>query len=43
MVPLDSMQDGMTWVEPKISGAIGALVDESIEMRNWLIHFGCAL
>ena len=33
----------MTWVISKLSGAAGALGSEAIELRNWLINFGCAL
>ena len=31
----------MTWVASKLSGAAGALVPEAIELRNWLLCFGC--
>ena len=30
------------WVALKLSGAAGALVAEVIELRNWLLRFGCA-
>ena len=30
-------------VVSKISGAAGALGDDTIDLRNWIIHFGCAL
>ena len=32
----------MTWVASNLSGAAGELGDEVIELRNFLIHFGCA-
>ena len=35
-------EDGVTWVASKISGAAGALGAEAIELRNWLLRFGCA-
>ena len=41
-VPLDFTEDDVTWVESNISGAAGALGSEAIEMRNWLLRFGCA-
>ena len=31
----------MTWVASKLSGAAGALGAEAIELRNWLLRFGC--
>ena len=42
MVPLDFMEDDVTWVASKLSGAAGALVAEAMELHNWLLHFGCA-
>ena len=42
-VPLDFTEDDITCVTSKLSGAVGALVSEAIELRNWLIHFGWAL
>ena len=41
-VPLDFTENDVTWVASKISGAAGSLVAEAIELRNWLLHFGCA-
>ena len=41
-VPLDFMEDDVTWVASKLSGAEGALGAEAIELRNWLLHFRCA-
>ena len=40
-VPLDFTEDDVTWVASKLSGAAGALVAEAIELRNWLLRFGC--
>ena len=33
----------MTWVASKLSGAASAMGAEAIELRNWLLHFGCTL
>ena len=41
-VPLDFTEDDVMWVVSKLSGAAGAMGAESIELRNWLLHFGCA-
>ena len=41
-VPLDFMEDDVTWGASKLSGAAGALGAEAMELRNWLLHFGCA-
>ena len=41
-VPLDFTEGDMMWVASKISGAAGALGAEAIELRNWLLSFGCA-
>ena len=41
-VPLNSMEDDVTCVASKLSGAAGALEAESMELRNWLLRFGCA-
>ena len=41
-VPLDFTEDDVTWVASKLSGAAGALVAEAMELRNWLLRFGCA-
>ena len=38
---LDSLDYNVTWVAYKLSGAAGALGAEAIELRNWLLHFGC--
>ena len=42
MMPLDLSEDNITWVASKLSGAAGALGAEVIELRNWLLRFGCA-
>ena len=42
MVPLDFTEDDVTWVASKLSGAAGALGEDVIELRNWLLRFGCA-
>ena len=41
-VHLDFSEDDVTWVSSKLSGAAGALGAEVIELRNWLLRFGCA-
>ena len=41
-VPLDFTEDDVTWVASKLSGAAGALGAEAMELRNWLLCFGCA-
>ena len=41
-VPLDFMEDDVTWVASKLSGAAGALGAEAIELCNWLLCFGCS-
>ena len=43
MVPLDFTEDDVTWVASKLSGDVGALGAEAIELCNWLLRFGCAL
>ena len=40
-VPLDFMEDDVTWVASKLSGAVGALGAEAMDLRNWLLCFGC--
>ena len=42
MVPLNFTEDDVTWVASKLSVAAGALGAEAMELRNWLLHFGCA-
>ena len=41
-VPLDFTEDDVTWVASKLFSAAGALGSEAMEMRNWLLRFGCA-
>ena len=41
-MPLDFPEEDITWVASKLSGAAGALGAEAIELRNWLLCFGCA-
>ena len=40
-VTLAFMEFGVAWVSPKLSGAIDALGVDTIEIKNWLICFGC--
>ena len=41
-VLLDFTEDYVTWVASKLSGAADALGAEAIDLRNWLLCFGCA-
>ena len=41
-VPLEFTEDEVTWVASKLSGAAGVLGAEAIELRNFLLCFGCA-
>ena len=41
-VPLDFTEDDVVWVASKLYGAAGELGAEAIELRNWLLCFGCA-
>ena len=41
-LPLGFSDDNVTWVASKLCGTSGAVVAEAIEMRNWLLCFGCA-
>ena len=43
MVPLNFIEDDITWAASNISGAAGALGAEAIELRNWLLRFVCSL
>ena len=39
--PLDFTEDDITWVASNLSSAAVAMGAEVIELRNWLIRFGC--
>ena len=41
-VTLYFTEDDVTWVALNLSGAAGALGAEAMELRNWLLRFGCA-
>ena len=41
-VPLDFMEDDVTWVASKLSGAASALGAEAIDLQNSLLRFGYA-
>ena len=41
-VLLDFTEDDVMWIVSKLSGAAGVLGVEAIELRNWLLCFGCA-
>ena len=40
---LDLLEYVVMWVASKLLGASGDLEAEVIELRNWLLCFGCAL
>ena len=40
---LEFLEDDVIWVASNLSGAAGALGSEAIELRNWIIYFGCTL
>ena len=40
-VSLNFTEDDITWFASNLSGAADVLVVEVIELRNWLIRFGC--
>ena len=40
-VPLDFIEDDVTWVASKLSGTAGALGAEAFELINRLLCFGC--
>ena len=40
-VPFDFTEYDVNWVASKLSGAVGVLGAEAIELRNWLLRFGC--
>ena len=40
---IDLSKYDITWVTSKLSGASGALGSEAIQLRNWILCFGCAL
>ena len=42
MVHFDFSEDDATWVPLKLSGAAGSLWAEALELKNWLLQFGCA-
>ena len=42
MVPPNFTEYDVTWVAYNISGAAGTLGEEAIELRNCLLHLGCA-
>ena len=41
-VPLDFTDYDVMWVASKLFGAVGVMGEEAIELRNWLLCFGCA-
>ena len=40
-VPLNFTEDDVRWVASKLFDAADALGAEAIELRNWLLCFGC--
>ena len=41
MAPLDFSEDNITWVTSKLSDTAGVLGPEAIDLRNFLLFFGC--
>ena len=41
-VPLNFSENVIPWLVSNISGATGALVVEVIEIKHWILGFGCA-
>ena len=41
--PIEFTEGDITWVASNMSGAAGTLGAEAIELRNWLLCFGCTL
>ena len=41
MVLLDFSEIDVTWLASKLSGAAVSLGAEALEMKNWIIQFGC--
>ena len=41
-VPLELLEEDVTWVSLKLSCAVGALGEEALELKNWLIWLVCA-
>ena len=41
MVLLDFSEIDVTWLASKLSGAAVSLGAEALEMKNWIIKFGC--
>ena len=41
MVPLDLSEENFMWVASKLSDDTGVLGVEAMELRNWLLCFGC--
>ena len=39
--PLDFLEEVITWVVSKISGALGALGAEALKLKDWLLRFEC--
>ena len=37
--PLDFLEEVITWVVSKISGALGALGAEALKLKDWLLRF----
>ena len=38
-VPLDFSEDDVMWVASNLSYAAGAMEDEAIDLRNWILCF----
>ena len=42
IVPLDFMEDDVTWFASNLSVAAVSLGAQAIDLINWLLRFGCA-
>ena len=42
LVPIDFSENDVTWVAYKLSGISRMMGSEAIELRNWLLCYGCA-
>ena len=42
-MPINFLEDGIMWVESRLSGTAGALGALALDIHNWLFRFSCAL
>ena len=41
-MPLNFLEEDITWVVSKLSGVAGTLGVKALELKNWLLRFRCA-